>query len=230
MDTLALVIAASCSWANPGADRFSGDPAAAVAHYADIPPAAMARLQRRIAAHDFDRIVSITRDEIEGFEPRIFDMHFGTNRMCHEVDRSAWPADKHERGMVYCEDGRCILVPVVCGNVSRIKPLSDFQVAAEAFDLKPMSPDFVALDVPQVELEPGAATEPPPEDPQVPVEPPPWWEDLFPPWEEPPEERPPIPEVPEPPVLLNWIGGLIVVALAVPRLRARRRLGLVHAP
>jgi hypothetical protein len=36
------------------------------------------------------------------------------------VTRARWTDRMHERGLVYCEQGHCILVPTVCRNVSRI--------------------------------------------------------------------------------------------------------------
>jgi hypothetical protein len=120
----ALVLAASlasCSWDRPGADRFTGDPVKAVADY-DLPEDMLAKLQAKVKAHAYDDIAEITRDKIvgkHGYED-LRDMHFGANRICHMVTRDKWASTAVERGLVYCVDGQCIIVPTVCGNVSRI--------------------------------------------------------------------------------------------------------------
>ncbi len=129
---LALALAApsadlgSCSWDNPGRDPFTGDVPASVDRYTDIPPDVRARLKERMALLDYDDMVSVGRDSIEGgrhYDPAIRDMHFGAGRICHSVSRERWAPDHLERGLVYCESGQCILVPTVCRNVSRITAL-----------------------------------------------------------------------------------------------------------
>jgi hypothetical protein len=113
-----------CEWNRPGHDPFMGDVVGAVDRYADIPLDVRQRLKARMAKRDYDEIVSIRRDSIEGihrYDPQIADMQFGTGRVCHEVVRTAWTAQTSERGLVYCESDQCILVPTVCRNVSRIR-------------------------------------------------------------------------------------------------------------
>ena len=115
----------ACSWNRPGVDPFMGDVVAAVDRYRDIPPEVRARLKTRMAKRQYDDLVSIRRDSIEGRAGRqygntISDMHFGTNQVCHSVTRASWTTAMQERGLVYCEAGQCILVPTVCRNVSRI--------------------------------------------------------------------------------------------------------------
>lgn len=114
-----------CSWNRPGADPFMGELPAAVDRYRDIPPEVRARLKARMEARQYDDLVSIRRDSIEGragydYGKTISDMHFGANKLCHSVSRDAWSPDMQERGLVYCESGQCIIVPTVCRNVSRI--------------------------------------------------------------------------------------------------------------
>jgi len=119
--------AAQCSWDRPGHDPFMGDVVAAVDRYRDIKPATRAKLKARMAAHQFDEIVTIRADRIEGaaiYAPEIRDMHFGQGRLCGSVTRAGWTPQMTERGLVYCEDGECILVPTVCRNVSRIRRLA----------------------------------------------------------------------------------------------------------
>lgn len=128
--TLAAALASSapalphCSWDHPGHNPFMGDVVAAVDRYKDIPRETRLRLQRRMAARAYDEIVTIGRDTITGraqYGPAIRDMHFGQGQVCATVTRARWQPSQLERGLVYCEDGHCILVPTVCRNVSRIQ-------------------------------------------------------------------------------------------------------------
>lgn len=112
-----------CSWDKPGVNPFMGDVVAAVDRYTDIPAATRAKLKERMKKRDYDELVSIQRDGIKGnaqYGSEIRDMHFGANNVCKTVSRAKWSAKLEERGLVYCEDGQCILVPTVCRNVSRI--------------------------------------------------------------------------------------------------------------
>lgn len=131
--TLALAVSAGsalpeCSWDRPGANPFMGDVVAAVDRYQDIPAATREKLKARMKARSYDDIAVIERDGIKGqgkaeYAPEIRDMHFGPGAVCKTVTRTKWTAKTQERGLVYCEDGQCILVPTVCRNVSRIKRL-----------------------------------------------------------------------------------------------------------
>ncbi|MDP9043398.1 MAG: MHFG family PEP-CTERM protein, partial [Pseudomonadota bacterium] len=121
----ATVVVANCSWDHPGVDPFMGELVAAVDRYRDIPADVRARLKARMERRDYDDLVSIRRDSIEGrggydYGKTITDMHFGTRQLCHSVTRTSWTPQMQERGLVYCESGQCILVPTVCRNVSRI--------------------------------------------------------------------------------------------------------------
>jgi len=114
---------ASCEWRAPAADPYVGEVPAAVDSYTDIPPATRARLKARLREFAYDDIVAIRRDAIEGryrYEPALLDMHFGKGRLCAKVTRQSWRPEHEERGLAYCEDGHCIVVPLVCRNVSRI--------------------------------------------------------------------------------------------------------------
>ncbi len=120
-DTFAV---ADCNWNHPGANPFMGDVVAAVDRYQDIAPAVRARLKARMAKRDYDEVVEIRRDSIAGrndYGSEIADMHFGTRQLCHRVTRAAWSAQMQERGLVYCEQDQCLLVPTICRNVSRIQ-------------------------------------------------------------------------------------------------------------
>ena len=124
-----------CSWDRPGHNPFMGDVVAAIDRYTEIPTPVRMRLKQRMQARQYDDLVDIRRDEIRGrarYEPAIRDMHFGLDRVCRQVSRAGWTAQMHERGLVYCEAGHCILVPTVCRNVSRIErlPSAAAEVAA----------------------------------------------------------------------------------------------------
>lgn len=131
--TLALAASAGatlpqCNWDRPGVNPFVGDVVAAVDRYKDIPAATRAKLKARMEARSYDDVAVIERDGIKGqgkasYAPEIRDMHFGPGAVCTTVTRTKWTASMQERGLVYCEDGQCILVPTVCRNVSRIKRL-----------------------------------------------------------------------------------------------------------
>jgi hypothetical protein len=133
--TLALAVSAGstlpeCSWDRPGVNPFMGDVVAAVDRYQDIPAATRDKLKARMKARSYDDIAVIERDAIKGqgkaeYAPQIRDMHFGPGAVCRTVTRTKWTAKTQERGLVYCEDGQCILVPTVCRNVSRITRLEN---------------------------------------------------------------------------------------------------------
>jgi len=138
--TLALAVSAGstlpqCSWDRPGVNPFMGDVVAAVDHYTDIPAATREKLKARMKARSYDDIAVIERDAIKGkatYAPEITDMHFGPGAVCRSVTRSKWTATTQERGLVYCVDGQCILVPTVCRNVSRIRRLDKPTAVAPA--------------------------------------------------------------------------------------------------
>ncbi len=114
----------ACSWDHPGTNPFMGDVVAAVDHYKDIPAATREKLKARMARRDYDEMVLIERDRITGlaaYDGAITDMHFGQSGYCKTVTRARWTDKMQERGLVYCEDGQCILVPTICRNVSRVR-------------------------------------------------------------------------------------------------------------
>ncbi len=124
--TLAALLAsqsqAACLWTDPGANRFTGDPVAAVRSYADIPPQARAELAEAVGQRAYSALAEIRRDSIGGGRyTHMRAMHWGAGQQClGDVDRSGWPADRIERGLVYCVRGHCVIVPTVCGNVARV--------------------------------------------------------------------------------------------------------------
>ena len=160
----------SCSWNRPGVNPFMGDVVAAVDRYTDIPAEVRARLKGRMARRQYDDIVAIRRDSIDGragnqYGSTIRDMHFGTRQLCRSVTRAAWTAGMQERGLVYCEGGQCILVPTVCRNVSRISRKAVDAEHAEAPDeadpLAVVPPGAVPADALAVPATPLALDEAP---------------------------------------------------------------------
>jgi len=131
----ASTVQPSCSWDRPGANPYTGQPDAAIDRYQDIPAAVRATLKRRILEGQPDDVVNITRDAISGknrYDPTIRDMHFGAASVCHTVTRGKWALSRKESGAVYCVDQHCILVPKICGNVSRVSRLPAAAVAKGA--------------------------------------------------------------------------------------------------
>jgi hypothetical protein len=127
------VVQPTCSWDRPGINPYTGGADAAIDHYPGIPDRLRATLKRRIAENQPDDTVDITRDAIRGkyqYDPAIRDMHFGAASMCGTVTRTKWAASRVEPGAVYCIDDHCILVPSICGNISRISRLSPAAAAA----------------------------------------------------------------------------------------------------
>lgn len=129
--TLALALASvtaalpesSCSWDHPGRNPYRGSIAAAIDRYTDIPPAVASTLKRRMAEGQSDDQVIITRDAITGreqYSAHIRAMHFGTASVCASVTRDGWSRSRQEPAKVYCVGTVCILVPRICGNISRI--------------------------------------------------------------------------------------------------------------
>ncbi|MDT9000995.1 MHFG family PEP-CTERM protein [Paucibacter sp. APW11] len=149
-----------CSWDKPGVNPFMGDLVAAVDHYPDIPKAVRVKLQARMQARSYDEIVSIQRDGINGrarYGAEITDMHFGSGSVCRTVSRAKWTVSAVERGLVYCEDGHCILVPTVCRNVSRIKRLTAQPTAVAPAQAAHIASAEQTNDELPLEIEPPAA-------------------------------------------------------------------------
>jgi len=241
--TLALAtsgaVLPTCSWDHPGHNPFMGDVVAAVDDYKDIPAATRAKLKARMAKLDYDEFVLIERDRISGmgeYGSDITDMHFGTNGVCKTISRSKWTSQMKERGLVYCEDGQCILVPTVCRNVSRIKRAGDGPLlinpgaGVPAAPASPSSPGGSPLTpvTPETPLEfapPGAGV------PLVPLDVPPIATPLTPsaPPTVPVAPAPPMtilpptpvtpttPAVPEPATWLMFGAGLLITGFAKRR-------------
>ena len=124
-----------CSWDHPGLHPFMGNVVNAIDRYQDIPVEVRARLKERMQARTFDEFVLIEKDNIVGkrkYQPGIREMHFGNGSICRTVTRTKWTPAMHERGLVYCEQNYCILVPTVCRNVSRITRLPEADAPPQA--------------------------------------------------------------------------------------------------
>ena len=117
-----------CSWAHPGADRYTGTVADALEAQTDMPADVRDTIARRMAdLTSYDDIATITRDSIIGkraYWPDLSMMHFGSKgRVCIGVDRSMWQPTDAERALIWCEGEYCVALPTVCGNVSRVYKL-----------------------------------------------------------------------------------------------------------
>lgn len=228
-----------CEWQSPARDPYTGDVPTAVDRYTDIPNATRERLKARMTKFAYDDIVAIRRDSIEGnfaYEPALLDMHFGKRRICGEVTRKTWKADHEERGLAYCEGGHCVVVPLVCRNVSRIirkptgsiasrggpgvpshpgEPLT-FEPPAAGMppdttappEVEPLTRTPLAL-VPPTSETPGTALPPALPAPVAALPSTPGSTPVMPPL---PHLPPLAPPVPEPATLLLWAAGLAALA------------------
>ena len=159
----AATVQPSCSWDNPGANPYTGNPAAAIDRYTDLPESARVKLKRRIEYGNPDEMVTITRDAISGrhhYDPKIRDMHFGAASVCGSVTRAKWSEKREEPAAVYCAEDHCILVPKICGNVSRITRLPLMAAKPPATPAPAARPVW---DMPDTEL--GALDPPPTSEP-----------------------------------------------------------------
>lgn len=181
----AFLVQPVCSWDRPGVDRYRGTPEAALVHYRDIPAVDRAALARRIAAGIPDDTVQISRTAISGhyqYESGIADMHFGTGRMCRAVTRAKWRPAHREQAAVYCVGDACVLVPEVCGNVSRVRRIETSGPGTPG--ATGGSPRLPAASPPVLVLAPA----PMPAYPAVPAA-----KEELPPWARPAAPPPPVP-------------------------------------
>lgn len=118
----------NCSWDHPGANPYVGSIDVGIDYYIDIPSETRELLKGRIKLGLYDEIVDITKYGISGksnYGETIGEMHFGRNHICTTVTRTRWPEDMVQKATVYCEGKHCVIIPFICGNISRIKKLSD---------------------------------------------------------------------------------------------------------
>jgi hypothetical protein len=149
----AILAQPECSWNRPGADPYRGTVADAINRYRDIHVNDRRALIARVATGQPDDEVAITRDAISGkygYGSEIRDMYFGATqpRLCRSVDRRRWTPTRSEPGAVYCVKEQCVLIPRICGNVSRIerKRLSDKPVADLTIPAPPEVPPEYPFD------------------------------------------------------------------------------------
>ena len=151
LSTSLVAAPAGCSWAHPGANPYRGDPVHALADF-DLPEATRAKLRTLMAEHRYTDVATITRDDIVGASgyTDLREMHSGRGQVCRgSVDRSAWSPARRERGLVYCADDACVIVPTICNNVSLVSRKPD---------------RAAALDEGPIDIEPAAGPPPPPAD------------------------------------------------------------------
>lgn len=216
---LVASIVSTCSWDNPGANPYRGSVPEAVQHYTQIPKATRDKLQARMERRKYDEIATIHGDRISGkheYED-LRSMHFGQNKICTTVSRTKWKSDAIERGLVYCEDGHCLIVPTVCNNVSIVTRKTPAVPPTESGS--PGGPGFGGSVLPLVPIEPIAPISfvdfpppvfPPPVPPQH-IHPFPlfWVPPFYPPF----LPTPQAPPIPEPPIwILMGLGILAIVS------------------
>lgn len=144
---------ADCSWDRPGANPYTGTTDAAIDRYSDIPVKVRNKLKLRMTYGNPDETVEITRDAIIGkyaYGPAIRDMHFGAAKVCGTVTRANWSKTRVEPAAVYCADSHCILVPRICGNVSRITR----QMSPVAGNMPPSTAARVPAAIPTYDWDP----------------------------------------------------------------------------
>jgi hypothetical protein len=178
LSTALVAVPPGCSWAHPGANPYRGDPTHALADFA-MPAETREKLRAMMRAHQFTDTAQITRDDIVGARgyADLREMHSGRGQVCHgSVDRSAWTATRKERGLVYCADDVCVIVPTICNNVSLVtrKPehaavLDDTPIDIEPAAGPPAAPTQSPADAAGDTLAPGEFVGGPGE--SVPVEP-----------------------------------------------------------
>lgn len=121
---VATAMLSHCSWNSPGRNPYRGSVSDAVTRYVDIPLPVRTRLIAKIEGRQADDTVAIMRDSIAGndhYDPQIADMHFGQRTVCASVARDGWSDTAREPAKVYCVDGHCLIVPQICGNISRVR-------------------------------------------------------------------------------------------------------------
>jgi hypothetical protein len=149
---------ASCDWSTPGADRYTGTVAAAIAAYG-LPIATQSALIRAWERREFTDTVVIDREAIRGKTGNYGNlraMHFGSaGRICQTVTRAGWSDSHIETGLVLCADSACIVVPSACSNVARITRRPD-ALAGPSGVGDTGAPQVVADDVPIAIADPFA--------------------------------------------------------------------------
>lgn len=119
----ALAAGPVCDWTEPGSNPTGVDAATAIGRLPGLPDDVRVQLQH-MARHGYGwRQVVVRRDSIDGGAlVDLRDMTFGPQgRVCvGAVDRSRWPADRVERGLVYQVGPYAVVWMSVCRNVARV--------------------------------------------------------------------------------------------------------------
>ena len=141
LSTALVAVPSGCSWAHPGANPYRGDPTHALADFA-MPDETRDKLRAMMRTHRYTDVAQISRDDIVGEHgyADLREMHSGRGQVCHgAVDRSAWSATRKERGLVYCADDVCVIVPTICNNVSLVtrKPKHEAVLDDTPIDIEP---------------------------------------------------------------------------------------------
>ncbi len=112
---------AQCTWADPGANPYTGSKAEAVRKLDGIPAGTRERLAELVAARVGFRQVVVTRDQIDaGRLVDLQDMNFGAGRICPGlVDRSMWGVNHQEMALAWQEGKHVVLWFARCGNIAR---------------------------------------------------------------------------------------------------------------
>lgn len=129
-----------CSWNAPGTNPYMGEVPAAIEKY-NIPASAKAALKSKMLGLQYDDVVSIRKYGVDGYI-NFRNMHFGKGQVCATIDMSKWKTTDEERGLVYCAEGFCILVPTVCRNVSQIDKLPERQALRQFSPLENITESF----------------------------------------------------------------------------------------
>nr|WP_316640482.1 MHFG family PEP-CTERM protein [uncultured Roseateles sp.] len=115
-----------CPWDTRPQSAYTGDVAAALDHYADMPAPVREALKKRLQVHRFDELVRVDRQGIHGaqrYGPELRDMHFAKT-LCAKVTLAQWTEQQLALGLVYCEANYCVMVPTEGRNVARVtRPL-----------------------------------------------------------------------------------------------------------
>ena len=118
--SMSAVAAPGCGPWEPARDPYRGDQAEAVMRLVEIPEIERRQLADMVRQRYGWRRVMVGRDSIDGGRlGELRSMNFGAGRICAgPVDRSTWPAGRHESGLAFTV-GRWSVIPFdSCRNVA----------------------------------------------------------------------------------------------------------------
>jgi len=117
----------NCSWDHPGVNPYRGGVPAAVARY-NLPKNVEYELIEKARQVRPDSVLTITKSgaiSAAGDQFELTNMHYGKKTMCKgDVKRDAWLPNHEEVALVYCAKGTCIAVPLICHNVTLLRPVT----------------------------------------------------------------------------------------------------------